>query len=443
MKTRSTLSRYLWFWSAAALVLVWLLMAASTWSTGRHEAREITDGKLISVARLLLAPQDQQSLDTPSNQAAHRRDYAIELAVLRWEGGRLVEDTHGFATALGLRSPPTPGLSSVRVDPAHGQGEWRMYAATSPDNRQVAVLVDMEDRHRLNLELGQHVVLPVLVLLPLVMLALWWAVRRGLRPLGQLSDQVQSLDTAAGQRLDTEHRYQEFASTVSAINGMVDALQAQAQRERAFASDVAHELRTPLASIALGARAARAAPTAEVLDRLEEDALRAGRILQQLLDLARAQRDPPLSLTTTTDVCEVASSIIEAHVPLAYERDQELALQAPDHAVHLPVPRTLLELALRNLIDNAIRHTPTGTQIRVDIDHSGDSTVVSVSDDGGRVNGPPTPASGGLGLGLRLVERLAERMGARLESGHAQSPMTTRFALRWAGPETPTGSSST
>lgn len=431
MKSRHTLSRYLWIWSAAALVLVWLLLALAAWSSGRHEAKEITDGKLISVARLLLSPQDQWSLDTPDNQAGHRRDYALELAVLRWDNGQLVEDSHGFASALGLQAPPTPGLSSVRLGPDHGSGDWRMYVASSADNHQVAVLVDMEDRHRLNQELATHVVLPVLVVLPLVMLALWWAIRRGLRPLGMLSDQVRTLDTAAGQRLDTSHRYAEFTSTVSAINGMVDALQAQAQRERAFASDVAHELRTPLTSIALGARAARETPTPEALDRLEQDALRAGRILQQLLDLARAQRDHAPALSATPDVCEVASSVIEEHVPLAYERGQELALQAPDHAVHLPVPRTLLELALRNLIDNAIRHTPTDTQIRVDIDHTGTGTVVAVSDDGRRDSGKAAPASDGLGLGLRLVDRLAEHMGARLEIGDAQPPMTTRFALRW------------
>ncbi len=430
MTARSTLARYLLAWSAAALVLVWLLLALAAWSSGRHEAKEITDGKLISVARLLLAPQDQTSLDTPENLVSHRRDYALELAVLRWSHGQLVEDTHGFAAALDLQAPPPPGLSSVRLGPGDRSGEWRMYVAAAPDDRRVAVLVDMEDRHRLNQELGRQVLLPVLVVLPLFMLALWWAIRRGLRPLGQLSEQVQSLNTVVGQRLDTAHRHQEFASTVSAINGLVDALQAQVQRERAFASDVAHELRTPLASIALGARAARKAPSADLLQRLEDDALRAGRILQQLLDLARAQRDQAGS-TGTTDVREVASSVIEEHVPKAYEQDQELALQAPEHAVHLAAPRTLLELALRNLIDNAIRHTPVGTQIRVDIDDTAGCTTVSVSDDGRRDHGKAVPASDGLGLGLRLVDRLAQHMGARLEQGGAQAPMTTRYALIW------------
>ena len=116
---------------------------------------------------------------------------------------------------------------------------------------------------------------------------------RGLRPLDRLSSDVAALDGLAGQRLDTAHRFREFSSTVSAINSLVDSLQARARRERGFASDVAHELRTPLAALTLQAGAARHDPSPERLAQLEATALRAGHILAQLLDLARAQRGGP------------------------------------------------------------------------------------------------------------------------------------------------------
>ena len=77
MSTRPSLQRHLWGWAAGALVMVWLTLALAAWNSGHHEAREITDGKLVSVARLLLKPHDQASLDTKENQATHRREYAL------------------------------------------------------------------------------------------------------------------------------------------------------------------------------------------------------------------------------------------------------------------------------------------------------------------------------------------------------------------------------
>ena len=150
--------------------------------------------------------------------------------------------------------------------------------------------MDIRQRGELGKDIAEHVAGPALLIFPLVALALWWAIRRGLRPLDQLSTEVAALEGFAGQRLDAEHRFREFNSTVTAINALVDSLQRQAERERAFASDVAHELRTPLAAMTLQASAAQLDPSPERLAQLEQESLRAGRILAQLLDLARAQR---------------------------------------------------------------------------------------------------------------------------------------------------------
>jgi len=207
---------------------------------------------------------------------------------------------------------------------------------------------------------------------------------------------------------------------------------ASAQREREFASDVAHELRTPLSALALQARAAQHDATPERLAQLERESLRAGRILHQLLDLARAQRKHASDDDEPVALGELAAGLVATHAPAAHDSGHDISLQQPDEPVRVKAQPMLLELALRNLIENALRHTPPGTQVLVTVWRDADSVGVAVSDDGPGSAAERPAESGGLGLGLRLVQRIAEQLGARLETDPGEAPMTTRYALRWA-----------
>ena len=438
VRAQRELWRHLWHWTLGALLVVWLTLVAVAWYTGHHEAEEITDGQLVAVARLWLAAEPG-AMPTPPGPLDRRRvkAYVQDLAVLQWVDDRLVTDTHGLLPGLDLAGVPPPGLSELNHRGPAGSSHWRLYVAERRDpgqTRRVAVLMDMAQRYDLGRDVAEHVARPALLVLPLIALVLWWTIRRGLRPLERLSREVAALDTARGQRLDDQQRFREFSSTVTAINTLVDTLQTRAQREREFASDVAHELRTPLSAIALQARAAQTDPTPEHLQRLEQEALRAGRILAQLLDLARAQRNSGDSEPVATALGEVAADLIAAHAQQAHESGHELSLLQPETPVTVRVTPMLLELALRNLIANALRHTPPGTQVAVEVWQGPQGCGVSVSDDGQRAGAPVVSAAAphGLGLGLRLVERMAEQMGGQLVRDTGQPPMTTRFTLRWS-----------
>ncbi len=435
-----TLRHYLLAWALGVLVVVWLALLAFAWSTTFRETRQFSDGQMTAVAKLWLsaAPyrlEPHAPVDVPDLQ----HEYLQDVALVAWDDGRLVADTHGMVRGLALAALPAQGFATVRVNVPGVVPEWRAYSAQVTQEgrlRRVIVLMDLKQRYELGKDIAEHVALPALLVLPLVSLLLWWAIRRGLRPLDQLSSEVAALDGFAGQRLGTQHRHREFASTVAAINALVDTLQTRAQREREFASDVAHELRTPLAALALQAGAAQHDPSPERLAQLEQEALRAGRILSQLLELARAQRSAiagagPL-VAGQVALGELAARLIAAHAPAAYESGHELSLSQPDEPVVVQAQPMLLELALRNLIENALRHTPSGSQVAVAVWRTGADLGVSVSDDGQRADAAPLAAErGGLGLGLRLVERIAEQMGARLERDRGETPMTTRFTLRW------------
>ena len=436
-----TLRHYLLSWALGVLVVVWLALIAFAGSTAFREARQFSDGQMTAVAKLWLSAAPYRlEPHSPAEVPDLQHEYLQDVAVMAWDDGRLVSDTHGMVGGLDVAALPVRGFATVRVNVPGLVPEWRAYSAQATQEgrvRRVVVLMDLKQRFELGKDIAEHVALPALLVMPLVGLLLWWAIRRGLRPLDRLSSEVAALDGFAGQRLDTQHRHREFASTVAAINALVDTLQTRAQREREFASDVAHELRTPLAALALQAAAAQHDPSPERLAQLEQEALRAGRILFQLLDLARAQRiaitgGSPVAASPEVVLGELAARLIASHAPAAYESGHELSLLQPDEPVVVQAQPMLLELALRNLIENALRHTPTGSQVAVVVWQTGAHFGVSVSDDGQRADATPRAAEhGGLGLGLRLVERIAEQVGATLERDRGEVPMTTRFTLRW------------
>ena len=469
-----SLWRYLWAWALGAVVALWLLLAGLAYSTGYHEAEEISDGLLVSAAQLLLSqPLDQPLVEAlPRSVPAAPRPlaappaalpaaldehpanaYAPEFHVLVWQDERLVWDSH----CVHAQWPPSLALGHQTLGLTL-QGvtqDWRVYVAESTDAsavRRVAVFLDPARRDALASDISEHILLPALVFLPLVALMLASAIRRGLLPLQRLSGKIAALDVDAGQTLVPQQPYRELGVTVQSINALVLRLQAQIGRERRFAADVAHELRTPLTALVLQARRARQsgpAEQAQALQAVEQGALRAGRILSQLLDLARAQ-----SLTgdqsEPVDLCALALRVVSEHAALAHELGQDIALEAPESLV-LPGQATLLELALRNLVDNALRHNPAGTYVEVRVARDGVGLVtLSVSDDGGDFSAVGTAgseatsgtasdtdkdtssaANTGLGIGLTLVERIAQSQGAQLVRDGGAAPFGKRFALVW------------
>ncbi|MEZ5706424.1 MAG: histidine kinase dimerization/phospho-acceptor domain-containing protein [Burkholderiaceae bacterium] len=435
------LRRYLLRWALGAVVVVWLTLIAVAWATGLREARKFSDGQLVAVARFWVQSVPAPAVSVgPAELAQLQHEYLQDMAILDWKDGQLISDSHGLAPGLSLSALPVSGFANVVYRAGELESERRAYVVTFEQNghqRRIAVLMDLKKRAELGNDIAEHIAEPAVLVFPLVALFLWWAIRRGLRPLDRLSFDVAALDGIARRRLDPEHRFREFNSTVYAINTLMETLEKQAQRERAFASDVAHELRTPLAAMTLLASAAQADPTPERLAQLEKESLRAGRILAQLLDLARAQRAGSESRVQgqqplPVNVGELALAQVAAHAQEAHETRHELSFSQPDHLVTLPVAPMLLELALRNLIDNALKHTPPHTQVNVELEASGSVISLSVSDDGGhRAAGEEVAESGGLGLGLRLVERLAQEMGAVLVRDDGVPPMSTRFTLRW------------
>jgi two-component system, OmpR family, sensor histidine kinase QseC len=259
------------------------------------------------------------------------------------------------------------------------------------------------------------------------------AVARGLLPLATLTREVEQRDPQNLAPLDTSSAPREVMPLIGRLNRLFARIAASLQKERSFTADAAHELRTPIAAIKAQTQVARAATTeAERIHALDNAILgcdRASRLITQLLTLARVDTLDH-SVMQPCRIRDIAAEVIAALAPAAVEKHVRLELLADADAeaeASVHGNPELLRVLLRNLLDNAILHTPRGTSVQVQISHEPGTTCLTVSDNGpgiaaeerGRVlerfYRPLGTQAGGSGLGLSIVKRIAEVHDAALQ----------------------------
>lgn len=442
MKLQRSLTLSLMAWAFGALLIVWGGFVVLGYQTGVHEADELTDGHLASVALLQLAQNPSPSgvrrdvASLPGLPSLKSHDYQRSMSVVVWNaaGAELLRtgeapavpfsQGEGFET-LQLGAPPVAWRAFSRWDgPAH--------------EKKVTVLLSISERDDLAQDIAEQVAEPGFWLLPVVALALGLAIHRGLRPLYALARDVDALDIHQPSPLHSPHPQQEFRAVVNSINTLSARYQAAVSRERELASELAHELRTPLASLTLQAHALRqAAPGKaheQLLVQLERDALRAGEVLSNLLALARASRTELVEAMQALDLDAIARAEVAEFGQAALDSGHELGLLSPGPFFMQGHP-VLLGLVLRNLIENALSHTPAGTSVEVQLDPQ--AGWLQVSDTADHSTAPPGAApagvqrhpSLGLGSGHRVVEKIAAIHGARFEQATPPAGFTACYRV--------------
>jgi two-component system sensor histidine kinase QseC len=433
---RRTLMRQLLAWGLGAMLIVWLSFVYVGWRTGVHEADELTDGHLASVATLVLNLRVNE-LVNPANLAERvpmpelkKHDYQQSLSVFIWARDGHLQAIHGDAPVPAFREDE--GFADVQL--GQPPRPWRSFAQWDPERqRRVMVLIDLGERDDLAGDIAEQLTEPGMWLLPVITLALGLAIWRGLRPLYELSEDVARLDPARDRALPARHALREFDSVIDSINGLLRRQRDLLERERRFANEVAHEMRTPLASIALQSRALRggldAAERERALAQIEADALRAGHVLTQLLSLARADRLTLAQAAQPVDLGELAARVVGEYAQAAWQGEHELAVNDAG-AVWVNGHAGLVEIALRNLVENVLRHTPAGTRAEVCAGQDDAGAWLCVRDDGAsRPQAPRPHRADSLGLGHKIITRVAEVHGARFEAWAGEPPYATGWRL--------------
>jgi two-component system OmpR family sensor kinase len=272
-----------------------------------------------------------------------------------------------------------------------------------------------------------------------------------LRPTREITAQAEMIRAGTlSERITAHADVLEFGRLVTVLNGMLDRLEAAFESQRRFVADASHELRTPLnvlrGEIEVALRRDRPAQEyAETLGRCREEVLRMGALVQDLLALARSDAGVVLEQRGELDLCDLTRRVVERHRPLTAERGVRVDPCNGGALVEGDPP--LLERVVENLIVNAIRFTPPGGAVTIDVRTAEGFHLLRIADTGPGIpaehvphlftrffRGDPArrrvdgPAHDGTGLGLAIARSGAEAHGGTLRfAGNAPGAV---FELR-------------
>ena len=415
-----SIRRELLLWLLLGLVVAVAAAATSTYYQARREAKELFDYQLRQLA-LSVANEGLSLL--PQADSERDEDFAIQV----WNENQ--ELLYSSRPGVDIPSQLDPGYSNV----ATHRGHWRVFGVHA-HGRLVQVAQRLSVHEELAAAMAFRVVAPLLVILPLLGALVWLTVRRGLRPLTSVTSAVRVRTAAALQPLPESGLPEEVQPLVHALNDLLARLGRAMAVQRGFIADAAHELRTPLTAVQLQLELARWATNAEereaAFEDLQRGVSRAIHLVSQLLTLARQDPEVTERVLQPTDLSEIARLVVAEQTPLATARQIDVGISDAVESVIKGDPEAL-RVMLGNLVDNAIRYSPTGGRVDVSVTHRDGHALLAIQD-----AGPGIPISDrgrvfdrffrgheldvpGSGLGLAIVKSIADRHHATigLESG--------------------------
>ncbi|MFZ5522596.1 MAG: ATP-binding protein [Pseudomonadota bacterium] len=439
MWQRASLKQRLLALVLIVISLIWLGTAAFTYLDAREEFDELLDGHLAQDAALLAVQASHEIDELETEHAPLLHKYARRVAFQIWEKGRQLRLHSANAPQQPLANKER-GFSDSTIDGIR----WRVFSTWDESGVYLIHVAERTDvRKELAQDIAGNLLQPLLFSLPLLAILLWVAVARGLKPLVALTREVEQRAPENLAELDASSAPREVMPLIDRLNRLFARIAASMQKERRFTADAAHELRTPVAAIKAQAQVAQAASGKEERMHALDNAIlgcdRATHLIEQLLTLSRVDTLES-GVTEPCPLRDIAAEVIASLAPAALEKDVRLELQADDEIFIRGNP-ALLRVLLRNLLDNSIRHTASGTTVQVSIASEAGKVFLSVSDDGPgipeqelekvseRFYRPLGTQASGSGLGLSIVKRIAEVHDASLQIGPAREGRGLRVTV--------------
>lgn len=435
-----TLSERLFLRILPTLMITILLVGALAYVSANREIKNIYDAELINDANtlwvLLKKPlareKHRPTIQVPDldfnmdNQLALNEDaddYADAHAFRAWKSGELLMvSSNAFPASV---PPFAAGFSDFTTS----KDAWRVYTLPIPNTD---IVIEVAEKQALRANLVENIIVnlsvPLIVLVPVIAVLVWLIINNGLSHIRGLVRQIRSRTPDDLSEIATNGLPRDLVPLVLSLNQFLEKLRISLTLERRFSDLAAHQLRTPQAGIKLLLQLLERADSEAERQVLIKDLVssneRAMHLIEQMLNLARVSHQP-LSLETT-NLFDLCATSLASFGPLLNNRGFQVALIG-DETLNLPTDMVLLRMMIDNVIDNAMKYSPDGGQIHVEVGHRDECACISVSD-----SGPGIPVQHrqavfqqfhrldtldqkGTGLGLAIVAAIATRLSIQIE----------------------------
>lgn len=410
-----------------ATSLIWLAAVSWIYISSQRELEHVLDTRLQEAARMVASLAegfDRSPSDDTDSKTFNPilSGYERQLSCQIWSlDGRLIAKSSGAPE--GVLTDRDSGFSDHEIN-----GEtWRVYAVEDA-SKGVRVLVGdrLGLRERLVGDLVKGLLWPALLMIPLLGLLIWLSLNRGFRPLAWITHDIAHRKADDMRPVNVTTTPSEVRPLTDALNQLFAKVELARRHERDLTAFAAHELRTPLAGLKAQAQVAIAADDPVVMKHALRQILvsvdRTSRLVRQLLTIARLDAGAKDQGSETIAIGDLIDEIAAATT-----RPDTVTVSVDDGLATLTwvADRDCLELAIRNLHENAIQHMPSGGHVHWTIGSSPNGIVVE--DEGPGIPENELPQVGtrffrgrfksavGSGLGLAISRLALERIGARLE----------------------------
>ena len=417
-----SIRRYLTLILLSVITLVTFAAAIQGYRGSMAKATSVFDNELRSLTYVLV-----NITDMSTQSLAPQPDAAFIYQI--WQHNRLIVSSH-------------PELKAAMSDFKNEFAEhnflaqrWRTYGHFfESDNKWVLVAQPLNRRFELAEKMILAAVTPLILCIPLLAIIIFLLVSTGLRPLRLLSENLRAKKADDLSPITQQNQQNELSPVLETLNQLFERLNAAFSREKRFASDAAHELRTPLSVLKINAHNLRLQlsnnrTSNRNMQYLQEGIERISHVVEQILLLNRTNPEQYQGQFKQIHTASLCKTVIASLFPQIDAKKQEIELVG--QGAKIQSDEFSLGILLQNLISNASKYSPEGSLIRVVLKTLNNQVIIQVEDSGPgidkseyqrvferfyRIGGDRhTSNTPGCGLGLSISKHIAELHNASLK----------------------------